>query len=733
MPRLIVVANRLPVKMTKTRGGLELTPSAGGLATGLSTLPEDFDRIWVGWPGSAKERLNPDNTEELKHKLRDIDCYPVFLSKKHIREYYEGFSNATIWPLFHYFASDTVFEDRFWHTYRHVNELFCKEVLKYANDDDYIWVHDYHLLLLPKLLRQHLPKATIGYFLHIPFPSFELFRLLPWREELLEGILGADLIGFHTYDYVRHFLSCSCRLMALEHHLGRLSVDNRMVKVDAFPMGIDYKKYAQANKSNQVKKEIDKMRRTVGDRKIIASIDRLDYTKGIIQRLEAFDLFLSRNPEYKGKVTMILVAVPSRTNVSHYKQLRLQLEQLVGRVNGEHATIGCIPVWYLYKSLSFESITALYNVADVALLTPVRDGMNLIAKEYVAAKDENHGVLILSEMAGASSELGESLIVNANNKYEIVAAIKQALDMPTFEQTLRLKPMQQRLKRYDVKRWANEFMDSLEGLKKSQQSLSLKALTEQAKEQITKDFDSAQKRLFLLDYDGTLVKLHGKPQDAGPDDEIIELLKRLAEIPRNELVIISGRDKKTISDWLGFLDITMIAEHGAWIRWKGRGWKSSVEPVHTNWKDTLRPILELYADRTPGAAVEEKDFALVWHCRRSDPALAAVRAQELRDALVEMTANLQVGVFEGSKIIEVKQHGVSKGKAAELVLKRYSPDFALAAGDDYTDEEMFTALPSDAYTIKVGAGPSEARFYVDSVDKIRTLLTQLSGEQTCSD
>jgi trehalose 6-phosphate synthase/phosphatase len=586
---------------------------------------------------------------------------------------------------------------------------------------------------LPKLLRERLPEASIGFFLHIPFPSFELFRLLPWRNELLEGILGADLVGFHTYDYVRHFLSCTSRLLALEHHIGNLSVRNRMVKVDAFPMGIDYQKYSQADKLKQVKKEIEQIRRMVGERKIIVSIDRLDYTKGIIQRLEAFDLFLSKNPRYKEKVTMILVAVPSRSNVSEYRQLRQQLEQLVGRVNGEHATIGWIPVWYLYKSLSFERITALYNVAEVALLTPVRDGMNLIAKEYVAAKGNGHGVLILSEMAGASSELGEALIVNANNKHEIVMAIKRALDMPAIEQTLRLKPMQQRLKRYDVARWANDFVDALKGVKKSQQKLSLKALTDQTQSQIIRDYNSAEKRLLLLDYDGTLVKFHSKPQDAGPDTEVIELLKKLEGIPNSELVIISGRDKQTISNWLGFLDIILIAEHGAWIKWKGHDWQSPVDAVHSDWKKTLRPILDLFADRTPGASVEEKDFSLVWHCRRSDPALAAVRAQELRDALADLTANMQVGVFEGSKIIEVKQHGVSKGRATELVLHHFEPDFVLAAGDDYTDEEMFSALPKDAYSIKVGAGPSEARFYVDSVDKIRTLLTLLSGEQSCSD
>jgi trehalose 6-phosphate synthase/phosphatase len=722
MPRLIVVSNRLPVSVSKTKSGLKVRPSAGGLATGLSSLPDQYEHSWIGWPGGVGEKYSAADKKEIEEKLNGINCSPVFLSSAQVENYYEGFSNRTLWPLFHYFPTYTVYEGRFWQYYATVNELFCQHVLEQARPDDFIWVHDYHLMLLPQMLRARMPQATIGYFLHIPFPSFELFRLLPWRKEILEGLLGADLIGFHTYDYVRHFLSSVCRIVGPEHHLGILSVKDRIVKVDSFPMGIDYDTYTQAYQKKNIAAESERIRQNTGKRKVIISIDRLDYTKGIIQRLEAFDLFLSQNPDYKDKVTLILVAVPSRTNVADYKKLRDDLEKLVGRVNGEHGSMSYLPVRYLYKMLPFRDITALYNVGDVALLTPLRDGMNLISKEYVAAKQNNPGVLILSEMAGAASELGEAIIVNANNKQEIIDAIKQALDMPLDEQLERLKPMQERLQTYNIKRWASDFVQTLSDLKKTQNNLSMRKLTDKIVREIYTQYKNKKDRLLLLDYDGTLVRFHGRPEQAGPDKQVINLLGDLAKHPSTNIVVISGRNRETLDKWLGGLEVSLIAEHGAWVKWYGGRWHRSVEPIASNWKEQIRPIMQIYADRTPGAVIEEKDFCLVWHCRKADPALAAVRYHELMDTLLNLTANMRVGVYEGNKILEVKQHEINKGLATEMTLKKFKPAFILAAGDDYTDEDMFKTLPESAYSVKVGSGASRARFFVESVDEIRNLL-----------
>ena len=732
MGRLLVVANRLQFSITKRAGEFHFRPSPGGLATGLSSLPESYERLWIGWPGITSEKLTANDKEQIKQKLAGQNCHPIFLSQKQIDDYYLGFCNETIWPLFHYFPLRTVYESRFWQTYQQVNYTFCDEVTKIAKSGDYIWVHDYQLMLLPKLLRERLSGLQIGFFLHIPWPSFELFRLLPWREEILQGLLGADLIGFHTYDYVRHFLSSVCRIAGLDHALGKVTVGNRVVKIDAFPMGIDYEKYSQATNDPDVKKEVNRILQKVGDRKTVISIDRLDYTKGIIQRLEAFDLFLSENPEYKGKVTLIMVAVPSRTGVEDYKILRNKLEQLVGRVNGEHGTIGYVPVWYLYRFMPFHRLVALYNVADVALVTPLRDGMNLIAKEFIAAKTDGRGVLIISEMTGAASELGEALIVNANNKEAIVAAIKEALQMPTDEQIERNRMMQERLQRYDVTRWSSDFLNALSDVQKTQQELSVRKLSEATRQKLISDYTKSNKRLFLLDYDGTLVSFRGRPEKAGPDSEIMRLLESLSNNPKNNIVIISGRDKATLEKWLGNLNVGLVAEHGAWIKeirrmpyGKSKNWQC-IESLSKDWKDSIRPILELYSDRTPGSLVEEKDFSLVWHYRRADPELAYIRTQELRDALLNLTAILDVGVFEGNKILEIKNRSINKGRAAELWLVNQDCDFIIAAGDDYTDEEMFTVLPETAYSIKVGVGISKARFNVDTIYEIRLLLEKMA-------
>ncbi|MBC8218479.1 MAG: bifunctional alpha,alpha-trehalose-phosphate synthase (UDP-forming)/trehalose-phosphatase [Planctomycetes bacterium] len=727
MGQLIVVANRLPVNATRKAGELHFRPSPGGLAVGLSSLPDSIERLWLGWPGVTTEKLKAGEKQKITASLAAEDCHPVFLSRRQMEWYYQGFCNETIWPLFHYFPRRTVYEKRFWKTYRQVNRTFCDEVMKIAKPGDRIWVHDYQLMLLPQLLRQKLPDSEIGFFLHIPWPSFELFRLLPWREQILNGLLGADLIGFHTYDYVRHFLSSVSRIIGLEHMLGNVSITNRVVKVDAFPMGIDYEKYSRAIDDPGVEKEANKIRSKIGERKIVLSIDRLDYSKGIIERLEAFDLFLSENPQYRGVVTLIMVAVPTRTGVEDYRKLRSSLEQLVGRINGEYGTMGYTPVWYLYRSLPFAELTALYNVSDVALVTPLRDGMNLIAKEFIAAKADKPGVLVISEMAGAACELGEALVVNSCDKAAIVEAIKEALEMPPLEQLERNKVMQERLRRYNISRWSQDFLDALSDIKKTQEQMSAKRLTDSMEEKLAEDCHKSNKRLFLLDYDGTLVGFKGKPAEAGPDDEIIDLLKCLSRDPKNTVVIISGRDKTTLEDWLGHIGTALVAEHGGWIKLENREWQSRV-PLDMNWKDTIRPILELHTDRTPGSTVEEKDFSLVWHYRRADPEFAYVRGQELRAALVNLTENLDVGVFEGNKILEVKSQVVNKGRAAEHWVTGRDWDFILAAGDDYTDEEMFSILPEEAYSIKVGFAASKARFNVDSVKDIRMLLKRLSGD-----
>ncbi len=724
MGKWLIVSNRLPVSVTKKEGILQFQPSAGGLATGLGSFYKSYQSLWVGWPGIALGKMEREK-EEIEKRFLAENCYPVFLSQYDVENYYYGFCNKTLWPLFHYFTQYTAYSKRLREAYKRVNETFCEAVVKVAKPNDIIWVHDYHLMLLPRLIREKLPDATIGFFLHTPFPSFEVFQLLPGRKEILNGLLGADLIGFHIYDYVLHFLASVRHLLGYEHSFGQITANGRIVRVDAFPMGIDYERFTNAVHYREAQREINKIHKRAGETKIILSLDRLDYTKGIPERLEAFDIFLERNPQYKEKVSLILVAVPSRTKVNNYMVLKRQVDELIGRINGKYGTIGWTPVWYIYRSLPFHRLVALYNIADVALVTPLRDGMNLIAKEFMATKKDGKGVLILSEMAGAAKELGEAILVNPNNKEQVAQAIKEALRMSDEEQIERNRVMQKRLQRYNVLGWASDFIGKLLDAKKFQQELSARKLTHQMKGRLISDYSKSNMRLILLDYDGTLIPFFEKPEKAKPDDELLRLLEALSNEPKNEVVIISGRDKGSLEEWFNGLNIGLVAEHGVWIKERKGTWEI-IEPLRNDWKEEIRPILEQYVDRTPGALIEEKEFSLVWHYRMTDPELGPVRAMELKDALLYLTVNLNLGVLEGNKVIEIKNTGINKGRAALRWFEKEKWDFVMAIGDDWTDDDVFSVLPESAYSIKVGLGPSRANFNLDSVVDIRLLLLTLA-------
>lgn len=727
MSKLLIVSNRLPVTVNKKKGHFKFEPSVGGLVTGIGSLKMEQEQLWIGWPGMTLSGFKSKvDAKELKERLISRDYYPVFLSKNDIDNYYHGFCNEIIWPLFHYFVQYAIYDRKFWDSYRSVNKAFANAVLDVAKEGDTIWIHDYHLMLLPELIRERLPGVQIGFFLHIPFPSSEIFRLIPWCGEILTGLLGADLIGFHTFDYARHFLESVRRVLGHEHTLGQITFGEHAVKVDTFPMGIDYAKFSGAPEIPDVKSRIAKLKKSIKeDLTVILSIDRLDYTKGVPQRLEAFDHFLSKNPQYIGKVIFIVVAVPSRTEVEHYKRLKDQVDNLTGKINGKYGTIGWVPIWYMYRSFAFNDLMALYSIADVLFLTPLRDGMNLVAKEYVASRINDDGVLILGEMAGTAKELGEALIINPNDLEGTSQALKQAVSMPLKEQERRMKSMRSRLKRYDVKRWANDFMERMGQVKEVQDHLVSKGLSKSNRGRLLRDYKKSRKSLFLLDYDGTLMPFNERPEKVIPDAELKKILSAISSNPDNTLVIISGRDRKTLNKWMGKIGDGLVAEHGVWIK-ESRSWKT-VDILSDDWKEEIRPILEVFVDRTPGSFVEEKDYSLVWHFRKVDPALAIVRVGELKDVLLHITSNLNVGVLEGNKVIEVKDTGVNKGRAAMYWLSKDKWDFVLSIGDDWTDEDIFEVLPDWAYTVKVGYGPTKAKYNVANYNEVRNILKDISN------
>lgn len=724
MSKTIIVSNRLPISINNTEAGLVYQPSAGGLATGLGSIYKQDDNIWIGWPGMFVDSKKQE--QEIIDELKKENMSPVFLTELDQEHYYEGFSNSIIWPLFHYFTQYCEFKQEDWYYYKSVNQKFCDAILEHAKDGDIIWVHDYQLMLLPTMLREKLPNASIGFFNHIPFPSYEIFRCLPWRESTIRGLLGADMIGFHTYDDMRHFLSTVSRIEGVEHEMGHLKAHDRIIKVDALPMGIDYKKYSQAVTSSATQKEMKRFMASISTDKLILSIDRLDYSKGIPQRLAGFAAFLEKYPEFQGKVSLILLVVPSREHVETYKELKEELELLVGRINGKYSTLDWTPIHYFYRALPFNQLSALYGLADVALVTPLRDGMNLVCKEYVASRIDQTGVLVLSEMAGAAKELTEAILINPNDQLEIVEGLKTALTMPEEEQVIRMADMQQKLQRYDINHWVEMFMNGLATAKLEQKKLKERNLNEKAEGNLIRSYKSSKNRLLLLDYDGTLQYFHENPQSASPDQELMPLLETLISDKKNRLVIISGRDRATLQKWLGHLDVEFVAEHGVWLKEKGVDWKQ-VDNLRGEWKSEIRDILKLYVDRTPGSLIEEKDYSLVWHFRKAEQGLGDLRARELLSNLQYLTGNMDVHVMEGNKVIEIKNAGVNKGNGAMKWLAKDKFDFIFTAGDDWTDEDIFHVMPPEAYSLKVGDGNSEARFNVHGVDDIRRILAKFTS------
>lgn len=722
--RVVIVSNRLPISVGKKHGHLEITPSVGGLATGLSSFHRENNGLWVGWPGfyPADQREERELEKNLKE---NFSCCPVYIKAADLKKYYHGFSNKTLWPLFHYFTATTAYDPVDWEGYKRVNQDFCRKVLEMVRKDDIIWIHDYQLLLLPQLIREELPEATIGFFLHIPFPSMEIYRNLPWREELLRGMLGADLIGFHTYDYSRHFLSCVLRILGVENEYGRILVNNRTIRVDTFPMGIDADKFLNAAKSTKVSGRMRTLKNKIKTEKVMLSVDRLDFTKGLLNRLKAYELFLEKNPDWRQKISFVMLCVPSRTQVHEYQMLKKNLDELVGRINGRFSVPGWTPVIYMYRSLPFEQLVALYTYSDVAVITPLRDGMNLVAKEYLICQETSKkGCLILSETAGAAAELGEAILVNPNDINQMADAIVTALTMPQREKANAIESMTNRIKKYHVFRWAEDFVEQLFAAKTEQKRKRSRLLSAELRTELLTNYQQAKNRLFLLDYDGTLISLQKKPELARPDSELLNLLSALTSEPRNTVVVISGRDRASLEKWLKKTGVNFVAEHGTWIGRVGEEWELCVKGLTTDWKGKIRPILEMFTQRTPGSFIEEKDYSLVWHYRKSQPELGSLRAKELTDDLRDLLIGTGIQLLQGSKVLEVKPQDINKGKAALHWLEKQDWEFILAIGDDWTDEDMFSVLPKEAWSINVGLNLySKAHYFLESPEQVRALFS----------
>lgn len=725
--RLVIIAHRLPFSFKTEKKVTTLKPSAGGLVTAvqsldLSTFAEK--PVWIGCADFSRQ------TWEKNRELVDdrFEYIPVFIDQPTHKRFYNGFSNSVLWPLFHYFSTYVDYHDEDFKAYQLVNETVCEKVVEVVEPDDLIWVHDYHFIPLPQLIRQRQPHARIGYFLHIPFPSYELLRLLPGacRSYLLNGLLGADLVGFHTSDYQLHFLQAVQTALGFSTTFGKIACGDRRVSSGVFPIGINYALYNEAYFQPEVQQEREQLL-TSYPGKIIFSVDRLDYTKGVLQRLDALAAFLTQYPHWKEQLVFLLVVIPSRDEIQMYSERKRLIEQAVGHINGKFATLTWLPVIYRYAPLSFPQLLAAYSACDVAMITPLRDGMNLVAKEFVASRQDQRGVLVLSELTGAANELGEAVLVNPLDEYDVAEGLRQALEMPPEEQARRLTAMQQRIAFYDVKKWATDFINVLSQALSANQTCHAARLAGKAKSNLLTNYARAESRLLLLDYDGTLAEFTPEPTQAVPTAALLETLGKLAALPENKVVIISGRDQKTLESWFGRLPLDLVAEHGACQKQNGV-WTTNY-PDEMNWKTDVRPLLEEMVNRCSGSFIEEKATTLAWHYRNADERNGFVRSREL---LLLLTQLLPYGlrVLDGKKVVEVKSVEWDKGKFAQRLIASGRYEFVLAAGDDQTDEDMLSVLnPKQHYPIKVGKGRTVANYRLSDVRQVLALLTELANQQ----
>jgi trehalose 6-phosphate synthase/phosphatase len=457
--RLIVMSNRAPIRIIREGRQERLEPTVGGVGTTFLRLLERNGGLWIAWSGGQKTpppKLMPPGEPRFK-----IVFAP--LGEQDISEYYHGMCNRGLWPLMHFMTPKCHFSTHQWSRYVRVNQVFARIACDEAADGDMLWVQDFHLALVPHLVRQQRRELPIGIFWHVPFPPEQLMRILPWREEFLYGMLGADVIGFHTQSYATHFLNCCHRILHLDvcHERGEVIVGSRAVHAAPFPLGIPADFFSNLAASSRVAGRAQRIRRSLGTQVMVLGVDRLDYTKGILERLLGFERFLEQNPAWRRRVTLVLIAVPSRTKVSDYANLKRELDELVGHIVGRFSSDGWVPLRYLYTQFGAEELVAYYRAADVALLTPLRDGMNLVAKEFVASRVADDGVLILSEFAGAAEELSEALLVNPYNADEIAERLRQAVEMDRAEQSVRMRTMRNKVEANNLERWSERFLAEL--------------------------------------------------------------------------------------------------------------------------------------------------------------------------------------------------------------------------------------------------------------------------------
>ncbi|CAA0808725.1 Alpha-alpha-trehalose-phosphate synthase [Striga hermonthica] len=742
--RLLVVANRLPVSAVRTgEDSWSLEISAGGLVSALLGVKE-FEARWIGWAGVNV----PDEIGQkaLTRALAEKRCIPVFLDEEIVHQYYNGYCNNILWPLFHYLglpqedrlATTRSFQSQF-AAYQKANQMFADVVHTHYEEGDVVWCHDYHLMFLPKCLKDYNSEMKVGWFLHTPFPSSEIHRTLPSRSELLRAVLAADLVGFHTYDYARHFVSACTRILGLEGTPEGVEDQGRLTRVAAFPIGIDSERFIRALEVPQVKDHIKELKERFSGRKVMLGVDRLDMIKGIPQKILAFEKFLEENPYWRDKVVLLQIAVPTRTDVPEYQKLTSQVHEIVGRINGRFGTLTAVPIHHLDRSLDFHALCALYAVTDVALVTSLRDGMNLVSYEFVACQDSKKGVLILSEFAGAAQSLGAgAILVNPWNITEVAAAIGQALNMTAEEREKRHRHNFEHVTTHTAQQWAEFFVSELNDTVIEAQQRIRKNPPPLVFSDAINRFLQSNNRLLILGFNATLTEPIETPGRRGDQIKEMELklhpelrepLTMLCSDPNTTIVVLSGSDRSVLDDNFGDYNMWLAAENGMFLRSTKGEWMTTM-PEHLNmeWVDSVKHVFEYFTERTPRSHFERRETSLVWNYKYADVEFGRLQARDMLQHLwTGPISNSSVDVVQGSRSVEVRAVGVSKGAGIDRILGEIVHSKAICTPIDYVlcighflgkDEDVYTFFEPELPPDNLGLSRSKLTDAIKlSVDK----------------
>ncbi|KAK9076797.1 hypothetical protein SSX86_005131 [Deinandra increscens subsp. villosa] len=783
--RRIVVANRLPVKARfekeTNKWVFESDPDSLVLQLKSGLRPET-ECVYVG---SLPVDIHPSDQEEVAQILLEkFRCVPTFLPSEILNKFYHGVCKHFLWPLFHYMLPVTRtqgvrFDRVAWKAYVSANKIFADKVMEVINpDEDYVWIHDYHLMIMPTFLRKRFHRIRVGFFLHSPFPSSEIYRTLPVRDEILRALLNCDLIGFHTFDYARHFLSCCSRMLGLDYKSKRgyigLEYYGRTVTIKILPVGIDMGQIESVKSSPETASKVGELRRRYDGKMVILGVDDMDMFKGISLKFLAFGKLLEDYPELRGVVVLVQILNPARSQGQDVQEVETEMQTVARDVNRKFAGNGYEPIVLITGAVSTHDKVAYYSIAECVVVNAVRDGMNLVPYKYTVSRQSNpdldkvllgnepeanreakRSVIIVSEFIGCSPSLSGAIRVNPWNIESVTEAMSLAIMMPEREKEMRHEKHYKYVSSHDVSYWAKSFDQDLERACKEHFhkrcwgvgfGLNFRVVAlgpnfrKLSVEHIVSSYSKTSSRLILLDYDGTVT-----PRglvDKKPSKEVIAILNNLSNDPKNVVFIVSGRGKDSLGPWFDSCkNLGLSAEHGYFTRWNGEScWEScGATTGDVGWKKVALPVMEHYTEATDGSFIEPKESALVWHHQEADPDFGTWQAKELLDHLESVLANEPVVLKRGQQIVEVNPQGVSKGVVVDrLVTTMQSngkpPDFVLCIGDDQSDEDMFEKISSsigsgiaEVFACTVGQKPSMARFYLDDITDVIKMLHGLES------